>query len=272
ASLVPARVDDPSELVQANAKLTLTSGLVGFLAALPGLLLFQIGPSWVLLFGSILFGFGSVLALRLPPARPTAPEGAAERAELRSTGVFLAASGMAVLRGVVGFLAFLLAFSLRAEDAPAWWFGVVVAVSGLGSLGGAALAPPLRRVVREEQQLLGCLVLVSVGGLLALQVGGRASGAVIAGVVGVCGSAGRLCFDAIVQRDAPDADKGRSFARFETRFQLAWVIGALIPVALSVPRDWGYGIITIAATIAAVSYLTGRQPWRLHRDPPGPRP
>ena len=29
--------------------------------------------------------------------------------------------------------------------------------------------------------------------------------------------------------DAPDANRGRSFARFETRFQLAWVIGAFIP-------------------------------------------
>jgi hypothetical protein len=85
----------------------------------------------------------------------------------------------------------------------------------------------------------------------------------LAFAMGVAASAGRLCFDAIVQRDAPDADKGRSFARFETRFQLAWVLGALVPVALSVPTEVGYGIIAIVATVAALSYLTGRQPWKL---------
>jgi hypothetical protein len=263
ASLVPNLVDDPSELVQANAKLMLVSGLLGFAAALPGLVLFQIGPQWVLLFGSAVFAVGAVLAFRLPAARPSPPDDPAGRAELRSTGVFLASGAMAVLRAVVGFVAFLLAFSLRAEDAPAWWFGVVVTVSALGALGGAGLAPPLRRFVREERLLLGCLVLVALAGIAAIQVGGRASGALLAGAVGMASSTGRLCFDSIVQRDAPDADKGRSFARFETRFQLAWVLGAIVPVALAVPRDWGYGIVTIVATVAAVSYLSGRQPWRL---------
>jgi MFS family permease len=270
AALVPALVDDPSELVQANSKLTLVSGITGFAAAIPGLVLFQLGARWVLLFGAIVFAGGAVLALRLPNARASEPAGPAERAELRSAGVLLAASAMAVLRGIVGFTAFLLAFSLRAEGAPAWWFGVVAAVSGLGILGGAAVAPPLRRFVREERLLLGCLVLVAVAGLAAIQIGGRASGAVLAGMVGVAASTGRLCFDSIVQRDAPDADQGRSFARFETRFQLAWVLGALVPVALSVRRDWGYTVITVLGVVAAVSYLTGRQPWRLHRDRPPP--
>jgi hypothetical protein len=271
AALVPALVDDPSELVQANSKLMLVSGFLGFAAAVPGLVLFKIGPQWVLLFGALVFAVGAGLALQLPPARAAAPEGAAERAELRSAGIFLAASAMAVLRGVVGFVAFLLAFWLRTDDAPAWWFGVVVAASGLGSLGGAALAPPLRRFVREERLLLGCLALVAVAGLAALQVGGRASAAVLAGTVGIAASAGRLCFDSIVQRDAPEADKGRSFARFETRFQLVWVLGALIPVVLSVRRDWGYTVVMVVAAVAAVSYLTGRQPWRLHRSPASDR-
>ncbi len=187
-----------------------------------------------------MFAVGAVLAIRLPSARPALPGRAGQaEPELRSAGIFLAAGAMAVLRGVVGFVAFLLAFSLRAQGAPAWWFGVVVTLSGLGVLGGAALGPPLRRFVREERLLPGCLVLVAVAGLVALQVGGRASGALLAGAVGVAASGGRLCFDSIVQRDAPDADKGRTFARFETRFQLAWVVGA-DPGGVLGPRDWGY--------------------------------
>ena len=69
-------------------------------------------------------------------------------------------------------------------------------------------------------------------------------------------------FDAIVQRDAPDADRARSFARFETRFQLAWVLGAFVPVVIHMPRSAGFAILAITCTVAAATYATGRRrPW-----------
>jgi hypothetical protein len=110
--------------------------------------------------------------------------------------------------------------------------------------------------------LLGALVAVSLASVVAIQMGGRASAAFLGGFVGVAASAGRLCFDAIVQRDAPEADQARSFARFETRFQLAWVVGAIIPVALTLPRGLGYGVLAVVTSVAAATYLTGRRlPW-----------
>jgi MFS family permease len=266
ASLVPVLVADERELVQANSKLTLVSGIAGFLAGAPGAGLLQIGAELVLLVGAIVFGVGAVLALQLPAARASAPTTARERAELRAPGVFLAASAMAVLRGAVGFLAFLLAFSLRAEDAPAWWFGIVLSASAVGALLGAAIAPFVRRWVREERILLGSLVAVSVGGVAGIQIGGRASAALLGLFVGIAASAGRLCFDAIVQRDAPEADQARSFARFETRFQLAWVLGGFVPVVLSIPRTAGYAVLAVVTTVAAASYATGRsRPWERWR-------
>jgi hypothetical protein len=69
---------------------------------------------------------------------------------------------MAVLRAVVGFITFLVAFDFRRSRAPAWWFGVVLAGSSVGSLLGAALAPRLRRVVREETILVGSLLVPAV--------------------------------------------------------------------------------------------------------------
>ena len=165
---------------------------------------------------------------------------------------------MAALRGIVGFLAFHLAFNLRGDGAPTWWFGVVLATGALGSLVGAAAAPVLRRVVREERVLLGCVVGVALAAFGSLKLDPRPSAAFLAFAVGVAASAGKLCFDAIVQRDAPDANQGRSFARFETRFQLAWVIGAFIPVVVVVPLDAGYIGIAIVAAVAATLYLTRR--------------
>jgi hypothetical protein len=73
-------------------------------------------------------------------------------------------------------------------------------------------------------------------------------------IVGVGASAGRLAFDAIVQRDAPDANFGRSFARFETRFQLLWVIGAFLPVIVPVPARLGFLVLASAAGFAAFAY------------------
>ena len=52
----------------------------------------------------------------------------------------------------------------------------------------------------------------------------------VAFTTGVAANMARQAFDSLTQRLAPDAEKGRAFARFETRFQIAWVIGAVIVV------------------------------------------
>jgi hypothetical protein len=260
ASLVPGLVRSPSELVQANAKLVLISGVVGFVVAVPGIGLLQIGAPAVLYAAAVLFALGTAAALRLPKERIAAePVDAAERAELRGAGILLAATAMAVLRAVVGFLSFLLAFELREAGDPSWFFGVVIAASAVGALGGAGLAPRLRAVVKEERILFGGLLVVALAGLVGLQLGRRPSAVLVALAVGVAASAGRLAFDAIVQRDAPAANQGRSFARFETRFQVAWVVGAFIPVVASLPLRAGFVGMTVLAVASAVSYATGRE-------------
>jgi MFS family permease len=261
ASLVPRLVRDDSELLEANSKLSIITGLVGFVAAIPGLLLLQLGARWVLGAATIVFVGAAIAAVRVPRAAiaPVPPRSDAERSELRTAGVLLAASAMAVLRAGVGFLAFLLAFWLRDDHAPTWTFGAALAVSAVGALAGAAIAPALRRSFREERILLGCLGSVVAGALVASYVGGRAGALIIAAFVGIAASAGRLAFDAIVQRDAPDADHGRSFAGFETRFQLAWVAGAFVPVVLHLPIGVGLAVISVGSAVAAVAYATGRR-------------
>ena len=117
---------------------------------------------------------------------------------------------MGLVRGIVGFLTFLLLFELR--DGDTWKLGAVLLLTGAGALLGSAVAPALRRSFPEERMLTTLLAAAVVGGLAAAWIGGLAASMLLAGIVAVVSTAGRLAFDSLVQRDAPDANRGRSFA------------------------------------------------------------
>lgn len=261
SALVPTVVRSHEGLVEANSKLSLISGVVGFAAAVPGGLLLRFGGSqWVLGLAAIVFGVGVAVAWQVPRVQVAAePETAEARAELRGGGVLLAASAMALLRGIVGFLTFLLAFSLRSDGSPTWHFGLVLAVSALGSLTGAAVAPALRRQLSEERIIAGLLAAVAGFAVVGAWLGGLPGAVLVAASVGVGAAAAKQAFDSIVQRDAPDADQGRTFAGFETRFQLAWVAGAFVPVVIPTPLGAGIFGVGGAAAAAAIAYATGRR-------------
>lgn len=291
SALVPTVVAEDAELVEANAKLSLLSGVCGFVAAVPGALVLKLaGAEWVLVLAAFVAVAQAVAAVALPRAQVAGePAGVAEQEELRSEGVVLASEATGLLRGSVGFLTFLLAFALRgggddtpvpvglalgrvvrdaagfelapaagsSGSSPTWHFGVVLGASVLGSLIGALLAPRLRDAMSEERILQGALGGTAIAAVIAAGLGGLAGGAVIALGLGIGASAGKLAFDSIVQRDAPDANRGRSFARFETRFQLFWVIGGFLPVVVVLPDRVGFLVVAGAAGFALFSYLAG---------------
>ena len=119
------------------------------------------------------------------------------------------------------------------------------------------------------------LAITVVAGLATAFLGGLAGAAILAATVALASTTGKLAFDSLVQRDAPDANRGRSFARFETRFQVIWVIGAVVPVLLDIPAQLGFLIVGDHRCLRPV-LLRGRraggQPpmWidRADRDPP----
>ena len=274
SALVPGTVSGQGELVAANSRLAVLAVLAGFVAAIPGVIVLKVGflgADWVVRLAALTFAGTALAGFRL--ARPTAGEDrlspvAVAEAELHAASVRMAASAMGVLRAVVGFLTFLVAFAFRHENAPAWWFGVVLAASMAGSFVGAAVAPRLRRRFVEEHLLQGALALVVGAGLLAAWVGGRPAAALLAAAVGVAASTAKLAFDSIVQRDAPDAIRGRTFARFETRFQLAWVVGAALPVAVRIPSGTGMALLALTSALALSSYLAGLRALDHHRELP----
>jgi hypothetical protein len=116
----------------------------------------------------------------------------------------------------------------------------------------------LRRAgVAEERIVQIVLGITTAAAVLAAWTGGLVAAATLAACVGVSASSAKLAFDSVVQRDAPDANRGRSFAKFETRFQLTWVIGAFIPVIVSIPVRVGFLVVAACAGFALFSYLAG---------------
>ncbi len=79
----------------------------------------------------------------------------------------------------------------------------------------------------------------------------------VAFALGLGGSAGRAGFDSLVQRDAPDSAWGRSFARYEAYFQLAWVLGAAIPVIVTISPGFGLIVLALGLGGGVLVYLAG---------------
>jgi hypothetical protein len=259
SAVVPTVVTSDAELVEANSKLQLLSGLAAPAAAIPAGIGFLVADSPGVLFAAMVaYLVATVAALRVPATQVAeAAATAAEAAELRGLGIVLASSAMGLIRGIVGFLTFLLLFDLREE--PTWHMGVVLGLTGAGALLGSIAAPMLRRSMPEERMLLTVLGGTVAVGLVAARTGGLAGSAAMAATVAVVSTSGKLAFDSLVQRDAPDANRGRSFARFEVRFQLVWVLGAMIPVVISIPLGVGFLVIAGTAAFALFSYLASQR-------------
>jgi len=260
SAIVPTVVRSDDELVEANSKLSFLSGVVTFAAAIPAGIAAAIGGSQaVLVLATGACAVAAVLGVRIPATQVAADDTSqTERNELRGGGIVLAASAMGLMRGIVGFLTFLIAFYLRGTDAAAWEFGLVLAASGVGSLLGALVAPAMRRAdVAEERIVQIVLGITTAAAVLAAWTGGLAAAATLAACVGVSATSAKLAFDSVVQRDAPDANRGRSFAKFEARFQLTWVVGAFIPVVVSIPVQVGFLVVAACAGFALFSYVAG---------------
>ncbi len=284
ASMVPLILSREEQFVGGNARLAVVGSVCGLIGAGPALLANLLGgSSWTVGLAMVVYIIAALSSLSLPQGRvmPDSADGH-ESNRLRSVGIRRAASATGTLRGIVGFMTFLAAFALRggaddvnlsgvgkalgagvrhalqgdvASDAsPVWKLGIVAAATVAGFFAGSLLAPKLRDRIREEVIIASALVTLFAIGLLAAWGGGFGSTVLLALGVGITASAGKLSFDSIVQRDAEGANHGRSFAAFETRFQIFWVLGALIPVIIPIPARVGFILIAAAAAAAALLF------------------
>jgi len=255
SAIVPSIVKDEEKLVASNSKLGQVAGITGFVIAVPAGLLQLISSQATLIFGSLAFVAAALNAYRLPRMKSVQTiDVQLESEELHSISVVNAANAMRILRGIVGFMFFHLAFWLRGEDAGTAWFGFAVAMSGLATLAANFAGPTLRSKMRESIMLMTSLVVICVVAIFATWYDRVVGGILLAAVVNAAAAIGRLAFESTVQSGAPDANRGRAFAKFETQNQMAWVLGGLIPVAISPSGAVGFAIVAIVGVIGAVNY------------------
>jgi len=255
AAMVPAVVDDESELVRANSRLALVSLVASMVGGAPAFLLQLVfNASWSLMLAMVVFSVATVLATRIPRTQVVQDpdEARLEAEELHQPSILIAGSAMAVIRIAVGVIVFLSAFSFKDDK-----FGLVVVLGayGIGGFAGNLIAPVARRHTREEVILATCLLGAAAFVLFGALAGGSTGGAALAALaVATASAAGRVGFDSLLQRDGPDAVRGRAFARFETRFQIAWVFGALFGI---IPFGEGVGLLMLGVLLAfaGLSYL-----------------
>jgi hypothetical protein len=258
SALVPGLVVDSADLVAANSRLsrigTVSTLLSGAVAVS---ILDAVDAVQVLRVAALFYFAATVLAMRIPPDDPhRLPNPTVERAELRTPTIRLAAGAMSILRGAIGFLVFLVAFGLKRNSEPLWFYGAVATASIAGGLLGTVASPALRARIRREEPLLAIALLVAGAAAAgAALLGARPGDIAAVFAIALAVNVGRQAFDSIVQRDAPSAARGTAFARFETLFQLVWVVGALLAVVLQPRTSEGLVALAIAFAVATAFYV-----------------
>jgi len=256
-ALVPGLVERPDDLVAANSRLALLVLIAGGLGGAIGAAVVAATSPTVSL-GLAAGGFlaASAATSRVPkPFPPTRVTPTVEYEELHAPRIVATSWAFMVVRAAVGFFSFGLAFALRRGSQPAWMYAAAAAAYGAGSFLGNVAAPILRRRYREVRLVAGSLIALSIVAAFAALGPSRPLVLLVAIVLGGAASVGRQGFDSLVQSQAPDATRGRSFARFETRFQIGWVIGAIAAVAARIPIQLSMAIVAGALVPAAALYL-----------------
>lgn len=257
SALVPSVVRSERELVEANSKLGLIAGVTGAVAVVPaGALQVVLGSTATLGYGVVLFGVALFVATQLPREVvivSTSDGGPAKKLELPAP-LRAGADTMLLLRTAVGFVLFHLAFWFRNEGYATIWFGLAVALATTGVMGGNLIGPRLRSVMREETMLLSALALPAAIGIVTGLLAGPLAGIALALCVNFSAALARLAFESLVQRDAPGVNRGQIFARYETRFQFGWVVGATIPVLIAIPGALGYLLVGLLSIAGLVHY------------------
>ncbi len=256
SSVLPVVVRNTEELIDANARLA-RAGVIaaGLVVPVGALLQAWIGPGPVLIVAIVLYVVAAVAASQLPPVRLTPGEHGHGRYALPRT-LRLARFATAAVRSLNGYLVLLVAFSFRDADASIASLAALFAAAGVGYFVSAWLAPLLGRHVREEPMVVGALAVIAMAAFIGAQTLSLLAAVVVALAAGFSWGTAKFAFDGMMHASLPAAERGRAFTNAETIFQIAWVVGALIPVLPFWPAALGLASAGVVALIIQVGYVS----------------
>lgn len=265
-ALVPIALDEPRELVTANARLAWLGVLAGAVVAPIGLLGVRLaGAAGPLALAVVLFVVAALLGRRVPDPQAGDEVAVGRRSSRRLSligplhlpqGVRLAQLATAVVRLLNGFLVLVLAFAFRTEaGAGLLDFGALLAGAGAGYVLGSLVSPFLEARLREEPMVVAALAIEAGAAFVAGQWFGLPAAVALAAAAGLSWGTAKLAFDGLLQATVDEDRRGVAFTRSETVFQLAWVAGAVVPVALPLAPSLGLVLAGLTALGAQVIYV-----------------
>lgn len=261
SSVVPLVLDDPRDLISGNAQLARIGVLASGVVIPFGLL--GVGfdnPSVTLLMAMLVYTWSALSAAGLPALRiqrDTSREARMRRKRaVAPRDVRLARFATAGVRFLNGFLLLLVAFAFRDEDAGLADFSALLAAAGLGYFIAAFITPILDRKLSEEPMVVTGLAIEAGAAFIAAQVFGLPAAAALAAAAGFAWGTAKFGFDGLLQATVPEEARGRAFTNAETFFQFAWVVGALLPVFLTIPTGLGLTLAGLSALAVQVVYIS----------------
>lgn len=273
---IPRVLPAGTDLVRANSRVSL-AGVVAMAVGAPigaGLSAW-LGGTWTLRLAFVVFAGGMVLALMLPAVVDSAEgetrtqvSGGPPRKGAASWTMGAAAvralRANSALRALTGFITLFLAFDLRSHPIGGWSpttaVAAVLVMFGVGGAVGTALGGIGRRA-RPELVTLVTLAAAAAATAVASVVYGLWAVLAVSAVAGLAQALGKLCLDAVIQRDVPDHARSSAFARSETLLQLAWVLGGCLGLVVPLPGGWGLALAALAGSAAVVTITrAGRTP------------
>jgi MFS family permease len=267
SAAVPRLLPSGLALSEANARASLFGTVAAGVAAPIGIALAaSFGQAWPLRIATVIFLYGMVTALRLPPRADSEPPEVVPRAlqSKRHKGpkilskplVVATILGTATLRAVYGFLALYLAFSIRAGDLETEFLGTRVReTAAIGLIAGALVAGSfLATAIGTGLHIKRPTLLQAVGIALATVAGVLAAWwytlpwvALLCLVAALAAGLAKLAVDAVIQECTDEKTRATAFAHAETLLMIAWVAGGALGL---VPFGGRWGLVVLAAALA----------------------
>jgi hypothetical protein len=263
SSLLPMALPQPVALVSANALLARIAIYAGALVLPVGALAVRIDPSVALALSAVFFAGSAFISLGLPDPRRLATQSLDEGTSKQwwppvgQRSLRLSRLATAVVRLLNGFLVLLLAFEFRDAEAGVFDFAALIAAAGAGYGLASFLSPQLERVLKEEPMVVAALAIEAAAAFIAGQFFGLPAAAALAAAAGLAWGTAKFAFDGLLQATVHPDKRGSAFTRSETLFQLAWVIGAIIPVTLTINAEVGLAIAGVIALTAQTVFVAG---------------